>query len=323
MLPLESNGFSVEDFRVYRVDEEPDGIEFGVVGDDIAFSFTNGENAVADGAQFIPCLDDFKKTTFDGEFDEDPVRAELIVSQTDPLTIAYYFVNGLGVCRVQSYRLLIDGVEEAAGVISDFQFGKYLVFDISGLAGNTVITLETKLISDPDGPSLCGNNAPRPGQNAHLSGVFISNCEPCQLEVIKKVEPDSVLCDSGTDGVDTGTDGDCICDCEDTGTDGDLNDDFECIAETVTYTYTVTNSGSVDLTDVTVMDDQLGLIAELPILGAGESETITVADVCLCEDTANKVTVTGILPNGTMCSAEDTASVTVDLECNDTGTDGF
>ena len=115
----------------------------------------------------------------------------------------------------------------------------------------------------------------------------------------------------GTDGVDTGTDGgDCICPC-DTGTDGD------CIVEKTTYTITVKNPSLVTVKNIMVMDDQLGLMEGPFELLPGEEKEFTVAD-CLCEETDNTVTVT---VDGIPCD-EATATVKVDLDCNDTGTNG-
>ena len=43
----------------------------------------------------------------------------------------------------------------------------------------------------------------------------------------------------------------------------------------VTFTYVVTNTGDAPLTAVTVTDDILGLIGNVPSLGAGKSATLT------------------------------------------------
>jgi len=78
----------------------------------------------------------------------------------------------------------------------------------------------------------------------------------------------------------------------------------------VTYTYKVTNSGD-PLTNVTVSDDKLGIIADSLSLATGEEqEFIEMADIL--ETTTNTVTVTGSLVDGTQCS--DTAEATVTVE---------
>ena len=121
--------------------------------------------------------------------------------------------------------------------------------------------------------------------------------ELCLLEVEKEVFPDTIDCiDSGTDdGTDGDGDNDCICDCVDSGTDTGTNGDNFCIVDKVMYTYTITNTGDVALKDVTVFDDQLGIIAEFMELEPGAEKILTIEDVCLCEETTNKVTVTGTL----------------------------
>ena len=145
---------------------------------------------------------------------------------------------------------------------------------------------------------------------------------PCQLVVEKKAFPETIECiDTGTDGAG---DDDCICPCVDSGTDTGTDGEPACIVERVTYTYIITNNGKVALADVTVFDDKLGtILVEFTELAPGASETVKVEDVCLCDDTINKVTVTGKLPNGELCTAMDSATVTTDLDCIDTGTDGI
>ena len=145
---------------------------------------------------------------------------------------------------------------------------------------------------------------------------------PCQLVVEKVAVPETIDCiDTGTDGA---VDDDCICPCVDSGTDTGTDGDPACIVKKVTYTYKITNNGIVTLSNVTVFDDKLGqILVEFTELAPGASETVKVEDVCLCEETTNKVTVTGKLPNGELCTAMDEATVTTELDCIDTGTDGY
>ncbi len=66
--------------------------------------------------------------------------------------------------------------------------------------------------------------------------------------------------------------------------------------ETVTYTYEVTNIGDIDLFDVEVEDDMLGVIGTIPSLAVGESQTLTM-DAAIDVDTDNVGTATGYYGN--------------------------
>ena len=81
-----------------------------------------------------------------------------------------------------------------------------------------------------------------------------------------------------------------------------------CNAQNVTYTYVVTNNGP-PMTNVQVVDDKLGVIATLPALATGESQTVSKVG-SVCATTTNTVTVTGSLASGAVCEASDTATVT-------------
>ena len=114
--------------------------------------------------------------------------------------------------------------------------------------------------------------------------------------------------DSDSDsGIDTNGDGDS--DSEATGgTDCTPPPPPTCSGDNVTYTYVVTNNGP-PVADVQVVDDKLGVIATIPALATGESQTVSkVASVCA--DTTNTVTVTASLATGAVCEAADTATVT-------------
>ena len=82
--------------------------------------------------------------------------------------------------------------------------------------------------------------------------------------------------------------------------------------EVVEFTYTVTNIGDVAVTDITVMDDQLGEIPGSPIasLGPFESATLTT-DTLVTETTTNIVTVTGYA-GAAQCQATASSTVTVE-----------
>ena len=82
----------------------------------------------------------------------------------------------------------------------------------------------------------------------------------------------------------------------------------------VTYTYKVTNTGDVDLSNVTVDDDVLGHIGTLASLATGASQTLTKAvTITATSPTHNVATATGTDPLGTKVSAQDDATITVVL----------
>lgn len=86
----------------------------------------------------------------------------------------------------------------------------------------------------------------------------------------------------------------------------------------VTYTYTLTNSGSA-LTGLTLDDDKLGNILTGGMLATGQSATFTKT-ACLSQTTTNVATAMGSLPSGAHC-APTPASATVTLlmpppDCN-------
>jgi len=82
----------------------------------------------------------------------------------------------------------------------------------------------------------------------------------------------------------------------------------------VTYTYKVTNTGDVDLTNVTVEDDVLGHIGTLPSLATGASQTLRkTVTITLTSKTHNVATADGTDPLGRHVSAQDDATITVVL----------
>ena len=84
--------------------------------------------------------------------------------------------------------------------------------------------------------------------------------------------------------------------------------------QSVTYTYKVTNTGDVDLTNVTVDDDILGHIGTLPSLAVGATQTLTKAVTIQADSpTRNVATAVGTDPLGTKVSAQDDAVITVVL----------
>ncbi|MCB0502042.1 MAG: hypothetical protein KDD32_05125, partial [Bacteroidetes bacterium] len=71
--------------------------------------------------------------------------------------------------------------------------------------------------------------------------------------------------------------------------------------EIVTWTYIVTNTGSLDLENVQVADDKEGLIGTIPFLAAGATETLTLTGDAIRMMYANLATVVGqpVDENGT------------------------
>jgi hypothetical protein len=128
-----------------------------------------------------------------------PIASELKVNFDGSLTLAYYFANGeapvLGgikfeECRTQDFILSVlpsvgDPVART-GTVGEFSMGKYVVFELDGLEGETLLRFETT----PSSQDLCTpvlgtkcteQNFPDCdyvlGENDVLSGVFISDCE--------------------------------------------------------------------------------------------------------------------------------------------------
>ncbi len=80
---------------------------------------------------------------------------------------------------------------------------------------------------------------------------------------------------------------------------------------TVTYTYVVTNTGDVTLTNIALNDDKLGTITcPATQLAAGANMTCTKTAI-INVDTTNVATVTGNAPNGDIVKDNDTAFVDV------------
>ena len=87
------------------------------------------------------------------------------------------------------------------------------------------------------------------------------------------------------------------------------------VGETITYTYRITNSGSIPLTTLVARDDRLGevdLAGTLPVFGAREA---TLTYIAQQSDTQaplqNRVVVTGSAGVATTAVASATASVVV------------
>ncbi len=134
------------------------------------------------GAQWNPCVGALKATTWDdgdnitpgGIFP--PAVVELEISFAGSTDIAFYTLNSCNKCRTQNYTLSVEGAPPLTGTFNNLGEGNYLVFRITGLDGNpTTIRFETERAGSdvcPPGTTPNGTN------NAHVSGVFLSNCEP-------------------------------------------------------------------------------------------------------------------------------------------------
>ena len=78
----------------------------------------------------------------------------------------------------------------------------------------------------------------------------------------------------------------------------------------VVYTYVISNNGG-DLTNLMLSDDKLGQIM-LPATTLASNASVTVTEAsCIEETTTNVALVTGNLVTGELCSATDSATVTV------------
>jgi NAD-dependent dihydropyrimidine dehydrogenase PreA subunit len=74
---------------------------------------------------------------------------------------------------------------------------------------------------------------------------------------------------------------------------------FILAGETITWNYEITNTGNVDLENITVTDDQeVGVICPVAILEAGASMICTASGTALTGQYANMGTVTGTPPGG-------------------------
>ena len=81
------------------------------------------------------------------------------------------------------------------------------------------------------------------------------------------------------------------------------------VGTTITYTYTVTNSGDVTLTNVSVDDDKLGHIGDIATLAAGQTVTLTKTAVLPAGGVTNVGTAAGTDPLGKVVNAHDDATV--------------
>lgn len=80
---------------------------------------------------------------------------------------------------------------------------------------------------------------------------------------------------------------------------------------TVWWRFTVTNTGNVDLENVTIRDDRLGDPIVIGRLAAGASHTVTVSQPGQTEDHTNVATVTADGPDGPL-QVDDDARVRVE-----------
>ncbi len=88
----------------------------------------------------------------------------------------------------------------------------------------------------------------------------------------------------------------------------DAPDNFVARGTLVTYTFVVTNVGDVDLFNVVVTDDKLGVVGTLETLAVGASETFT-ASATLNDTTTNVVVATGEDKNENEVTDQDTLTV--------------
>jgi hypothetical protein len=86
-------------------------------------------------------------------------------------TVSYYFVQGDFDCRQLVWTLKVNGTEVDSGPIEDFELGKYLVFDFTGLEGSETVLLE--VINSPE--DTCDTGTP----NSTIGSLFISGTSVC------------------------------------------------------------------------------------------------------------------------------------------------
>ena len=89
-----------------------------------------------------------------------------------------------------------------------------------------------------------------------------------------------------------------------------VDEDLVPVGTTVTYTYVVTNTGDTTLYDVSVDDDIMGHIGDIPILEPGQSVTLTKDFVVGQDPVTNVATASGEDILGHSVSATDDAVVT-------------
>ena len=77
------------------------------------------------------------------------------------------------------------------------------------------------------------------------------------------------------------------------------------VGSTVTFTFVVTNTGNVPLTDISVDDDIIGHIGDIAFLDAGESQTLTRTATAIEGQYENMGTATGTPPVGSDVTDED------------------
>jgi hypothetical protein len=195
------------DWRIFRGDPDDEALAFTAAptpADDIQEKAKQNPGCVAGGLLNRP-----KGTTWDdgdsfsGVLIKPPMASELNLNYNGSLSLAFYFVNGeaptitlngatkkLEECRTQDFILSVfpsvgDPVTRT-GTIAEFSMGKYLVFELDGLEGETLLRFETTpssidLCTSMLGTKCTTQNFPdcdfAPAENDVLSGVFIDDCE--------------------------------------------------------------------------------------------------------------------------------------------------
>lgn len=195
------------DWRIFRGDPDDEAFAFTAAptpADDIQEKAKQNPGCLAGGVVNGP-----RGTTWDDgdNFNPEvggvqpPMASVLKLDFNGRLTLAYYFVNGeapvfggikFEECRTQDFILSVFpsvGVPVTrTGTVGEFSMGKYVVFELDGLEGETLLRFETA----PSAQDLCtpvlgtkctpppDGNFPNcdyaPAENEVLSGVFISDC---------------------------------------------------------------------------------------------------------------------------------------------------
>jgi hypothetical protein len=143
------------------------------------FDPTDPNRMTDSGDQWNPCFGEYLGATFDNQVSPtyDPLEGVFTVTHTGSLRVAYYFLEEKIICRDLDFELSINNVVVKSGSVADVEGGKYVVFFIEGLEGDTSIKLSVSNNHSPAMGPACVGTGDIPGINVVLSGVFMGECE--------------------------------------------------------------------------------------------------------------------------------------------------
>ncbi len=250
----------------------------GPLGDTIVVSMRLGPQGVSSGGMTLtldcqpptnPAIDIEKATN--GEDADTPTGPEIIVG--DPVDWTYVVTNTGDVALVDVTVVDDQGVTVTCPQ-DTLAVGETMTCTASGIA--------------------------EVGQYANIGTVTgvapdestVSDTDPSHYIGVEMVEPNPAIdIEKSTNGQDADTQAEAV----------DL-----VVGDAITWEYVVTNTGDVDLSDVTVTDDQ-GVTVTCPqdTLAVGESMTCTAAGVAELGPYTNIGTVTGVAPDGSVVTDSD------------------